>query len=564
VSGEVVDRVCEELKELRKAGGHSPRYGELLSEVDEFFWKQAAEVSVHALPEEGDELNFGAAEKLLLDTGLLDLRLVHRAGRDFLELLTRELDTPGPEGVFYLSEWLSQRYRSFLATRTLPDARVAESLLLKAVDQEDAELADARRQRNELYRRIASLFEGLPGIKPELAEAIARGAVDDRVEELLLAQAMEDRRVKEQGGTPDASAGVQAKRYDGVVQNVLRQARDRTEDEEELKYLETIANLRMAIYRKSLVHTRRKLSEEEVTEEVPRESRPDPQATRAEAEAFMTRELHLLRSLLRIGSREGQVAHACSVLLNDVNRTSKRVVGHVLDLVREVDPRIGLAHDLLIAPFTGSGFFEWDRNSLIVALTPARSAEESIVNAVANLRLLDDARGGGRIASAYRDMYGSNFRNQFLSDYRNWVLRAGRGKRESLNERSYKFFVDYIGPPPGGPIVPHEVGRLSVSQREEEIKRLRRLVHTGSFAPEEAYHLAVLLWENAQVQEAIREIEKAVRAAPGDGRVLYSLGLLCRRRRLTGAARRAFRETVRIAPDTLWGIYAHEALRRMV
>jgi tetratricopeptide (TPR) repeat protein len=563
VSPESIDQICEEIVELRAAGGRSPRYGELVSQIEDHFWKQAETALLESLDGGDEELEFSPANRLLLDMGLLDLRLVHRPNRDFLERLSAELDAPGPEGVLYMTEWFSARYRSFLATRNLPDERVADSLLLKAADQEDSELAKARAQRNELYRRVSALFKELPGIKPELATAIGRGGVDNRVEELLLAQAMDDHRAEGEKAL-DQSAGVQAKRYDGVVLRVLEQARERTEDEDDLKYLETIASLRMAIFRKSMVHSRRKMSSEQATEVVPQESRPDPQATRSEAENFLRTELRLLRSLLRIGSREGQVEHACSVLLNDVKRSTRGVVARVLDLVRLVDPKIGLNRDLLIAPFTGSGFFEWDRNALIIALTPARNAEEAVVNAVANFRLLDDARGAGKITAAYRAMHGSNFRQQFLADYRNWVLRAGKGKRDALSDKSYKFFVENIGPPPAGPIIPHEMGRRSVSEREVEIKRLRRLVHTGSFAPEEAYHLGVMLWQNEQIEEAIREMEKAVKASPGDGRMLYSLGLLCRRRRLVSAARKAFRETVRVSPDSIWGIYAHEALRRMV
>ncbi len=560
---ESIDQICEEIIELRALGGRSPRYGELVSLIEDYFWKRAEEALLASLGDGDEDLKFSPPAKLLLDMGLLDLRLVHRPSRDFLERLSSEMDAPDPEGVLYLTEWFSARYRSFLVTRNLPDERVADSLLLKAADKEDSELATARAQRNELYGRVGMLFEGLPGIKPDLATAIGRGGVDSRIEELLLAQAMEDHRA-EGGKAEDQSAGIQAKRYDGVVLRVLEQARERAEDEDHLKYLETITSLRMAIFRKSLVHTRRKMSSGKTAEVVPRESRPDPQATRSEAQNFLRTELRLVRSLLRIGSREGQVEHACSVLLNDVKRSTRGVVAQVLDLVRLVDPRIGLSHDLLIAPFTGSGFFEWDRNSLIIALTPARNAEEAVVNAVANFRLLDDARGAGKITAAYRAMHGANFRGQFLADYRNWVLRAGKGKRDALSDKSYKFFVENIGPPPSGPIVPHEMGRRSVSEREAEIKRLRRLVHTGSYAPEEVYHLAVMLWQSEQIADAIREMEKAAAASPADGRVLFSLGLLCRRRRLVSAARKALRETVRVSPDSIWGIYAHEALRRMV
>jgi tetratricopeptide (TPR) repeat protein len=236
----------------------------------------------------------------------------------------------------------------------------------------------------------------------------------------------------------------------------------------------------------------------------------------------------------------------------------------VLDQVREVDPRIGLSHDVLIAPFTGSGLFDWDRDLLIVALNPARGAEEAVVHAVANFRMLADARSGGEIEKAYREIHGAAFRQQFLADYRNWVLRVGRGKREALSARSYEFFTAHIGPPPAGPLVPSELAHLGVDERNAEAERLSKLVPTPQATPADVYRLAVLLWDTEQIEEAIRTMEKAVQAAPEDGRALYGLGLLCRKRRLVGAARKAFRNATRVAPDSLWSVYAHEALRRMV
>jgi hypothetical protein len=571
VNAESIEDVLAEFLEVRERAGGSERYRELISRLDEYFWKRCEEAVVRALPEEeGEELSLGAAEKLLLDAGLLDVALVRRARRDFLEQLGAELSSSGPDGVCYLAEWLSQRLHAFLAERSLPGEPAAASALLRATGGEDAGLVRAREQRNELYRRVTGLLEGLPGVNPDLAGAIVRGAVDDRVEELLLARALQGDPAAGDEAEAGDPAGAQAKRYDRVVQRVLRQARERSSSDEEIRCLELIAKLRMAVFRKSVAHARRAGRGGELGEGGGGAaggavgSRPAREATRSETEEFVRRELRLLRSLLRIGSREGQVDFACSVLLHDVARTTKQIVGQVLDMVREVDPAIGLSHDVLIAPFTGSGFFEWDRNTLIVALTPARGSEEAVANAVANFRLLDDASGRGTLTSAYREMYGPDFREQFLADYRSWVLRTGRGRRDAMNERSFRFFAEHVGPPPSGPLVPHEMGRLSVEERQKEINRLNRVVRSGEYSPEEAYRLAVLLWQSERIADAIRNMEKAAQAAPGDGRTLYALGVLCRKKHLTGTARRAFHQTVRVAPDSLWCLYASEALRRLV
>jgi len=201
----------------------------------------------------------------------------------------------------------------------------------------------------------------------------------------------------------------------------------------------------------------------------------------------------------------------------------------------------------------------------VVALTPARGVEEAVVNAVANFRLLIDARqGSGRLAAAYRAAHGPNFRKQFLSDYHAWVLRVGHGRTEGLGDKTFQFFAENIGPAAAGPVVPAEMTRLSVRQREEEAARLEQLVRRGRPGFPELYRLAVLLWQAEHIDQAIRLMERAAGLRPDNGRVLYSLGVLCRRRHLLGAARRAFRQCVQAAANTLWGVYAHEALRRLV
>ncbi len=560
-----LEHLCEEIGKVRGVAGGEDRYRQLLAEVEEYFWRECEAAAVEALPAFGDELEFGPAEKLLIDAGLVEVTLVQRAGRDFLERLTAELNQVGSEGVVYLTEWLSKRYSSFLATRQIPGEGAAESPLLQSVDRDDSEMSTARSQRNQLYARLAGIFRRVPGVSVELAGAIAGGAVDDRIEELLLAQAARDRAVEGGGRGADQEAGTQARRYDRVVQGLLRGSRELTDDEEPMRYLEAVGKLRMAIFRRSLALAKENRSAGTPAAGTPAESRTDPEVTRAESEAFIRQELHVLRSVLRIGSRDAQGESACSVLLSDVPRSTKRAVHEVMSLVSEVDPGLSVEHDLLIAPFTGSGFFEWDRNTLVVALNPASSAELAVVNAVASFRLLSDSRDErSPISTAYRSMYGPEFRGQFLKDYRNWVLRVGRGKREALPDRSYRFFLEHIAPPPSGPIVPRELIHLTVGERRQEAKRLGRLVRTGSFTADEAFRLASLLWQQEKVEEAVRCVEKVLEMDAGDGRALYSLGVLCRKKRLASSARKAFREVVRRASDSLWNIYAQDALRRMV
>jgi len=562
VSAASYDQVVSEYLFLRETGkGEEARAHELLAQLEDLYWKRVEKVVDEALVQEGEELAFGTAESLLIDAGLLDERLVTRAAPDFRARLMAEISSPGDRKVIYLSGWLSERFRSYLATRALPDERIGQSLLLKEAAEQDAELGKSRQQRNELYRRVAPLFENLPGVSAELAAAIVRGAVDDRIEELLLASAFDARRP---GGAEGGEAAQQAQRYDRAALRALQLAREGNVGEDNLVFLEALGRLRSAIFRKSLVRAKRARDVLPGRGELPAESRPAPEATVAEVRRFMRRELRLVRSLLHIGSQEGKVAQSCSVLLHDAPRTTRAGAAEILRLVREVDPRLGLEHSLLIAPFTGSGFFEWDRDTLLVALSPARGSEEAVVNAVGNLRLLLAARQGqGKLVALYRDEHGASFREHFLNDYRAWVLRVGRGRREALSEARFQLLAEHLGPPMGGPIVPAALSHLSVKEREDLAAKLTAAVAKGRPDAHEFQHLAVLHWQAERIDQAISMMEKAAAAAPDNGQVLYSLGALFRRRHLTGEARKVFRECARLALNSLWGIYANEALRRL-
>ncbi|HOX07976.1 MAG TPA: hypothetical protein PK280_16380 [Planctomycetota bacterium] len=557
------DRAVSEYLVLREAGrGDDPRARDLLGQLDGFYWKRVEEAVDQAVAgssaEAGEEaLVFSPDDILLIDAGVLDLRLVARAGPDFAEHLAEELSAPPVGDVVRLSQWLSRRFQSFLTTHTLPDDRAARSLLLREAAERNEELGKARRQRNELYQRLIPLLQELPGVDRSLAEAISRGAVDDRIEELLLAGVLD-------GSGAEGEAARQARRYDHAVLRALQLARERSTGEEDLQLLDALGRLRSAIMRKSLVRARRARSSGGRRSGIPDESGPAPQATVEEVRRFMRRELRLVRSFINIGAREASISHSSPLLLHDGPRAAPDAAAGALQLVRELDPRLGLSSALLIAPFTGSGFFEWDHDTLVTPLTPARSVEESVVNAVGNLRLLRDARQEqGRLAARYRDAHGASFRDRFLADYRAWVLRVGRGRRDALSEQSFAFFSENIGPPAGGPVIPAELARLSPKEREALAAKLETVVARGRPDAQEQHQLAVLHWQAERLDRALALMEKAAAAAPDDGRILYSLGLLCRRRHLTGAARRAFRDCARVALHSLWGIYANEALRRL-
>jgi tetratricopeptide (TPR) repeat protein len=566
VTHEFIDQICQELAALRKQGDNPERIGEIRVVLDEYFWKLAEKTVVGALGRKEGVLSFKKAEKLLLDAGLVDARLVNMVGGKFTKNLAREM-APGKgelDGVYYFSEWLNERYQSFLTGRAISKNNPDSNSLLRALERNAQDLAALRKRRQKLYESIGHLFVVMPGIELDVVKTVRNGDVDCRIEELAAAQAIEDARARKEGREPDTDAGDQARRFDQLVQRLLFHAREESADEEKLKCLEDVVAVRAELLLKVVRQARQNYSDEPEFQDSENLQVAKPDISSEEAVVFLQRELKLLRSLIRIGYRDGKMAKACSVLLTGMLRTTKSTVSEVFDLIKELDPYVEFNLDVLIAPFTGSGFFEWDRNTLVVALNPVGGAERAVVNAVANYRLLEDTFSGRvHIVEAYKKQFGKGFRERFLNDYSNWILSVSQGKKDALNEWNFQFFVEHIGPDPAGPPVPHGRGKLSPEKRNQEIDSIQRIMEADCLTVREAYTLAALLWEVQRFDEAIETLLVATGLAPDDCKVPYGLGLLREKKDEIPAARLDFEKVLRLAPNSLWGIYAQDALRRL-
>ena len=109
--------------------------------------------------------------------------------------------------------------------------------------------------------------------------------------------------------------------------------------------------------------------------------------------------------------------HTHSVLAGDADFTGREDVAAVMRLVRDVDPGLPGHPHILIAPFYGGGFFEWDRDTMVIPLTPSKDVDECVVEAVANYRvMIDGLHQDGTLKRAYRQVDQSDFHEAFVRD----------------------------------------------------------------------------------------------------------------------------------------------------
>jgi len=538
---ELVDRY----RSLRgaEATGDAASVGEIgrvIDELDRYYWVTVESIVTTKVRENPARLSFSEAERLVIDAGMLDVSIVAGADDEMPAKLRRELRLGEEPGIYYLTEWLAERLGDFQVVSRIDEAETENT-------EAEGALARLQAERTGLYRELDPLFRNLTGLTPQTSRLISSGRLDDQVQQLLVARSQDSHRAEE--------VDVAVRRLESLCGRVLETVLSRARTDHEKQMVDRLHDLRHEIFRAAVGLVPK------AEEEAPagRSEETDVEA----AVGFIRSEISLVRNLLKIGSVGGDIVHAHSVMLQNVARATKDQVGRVREMIGECDPRVELNQNILIAPFTGNGFFEWDRNTLIVSLIPARSVAEDVISAVANFRIMADSLYyEGELRRQYEAIFpNERFQRRFLRDYRSWVLRVGEGRKEGIEPRAFEFFRTNIGPSTTGAPLPKELWHLSSAQKTALMEKCRRLIRDGTADPRIRKTLGLLLWARGKNDAAVRELERARTDLPDDGLLLYALGVLYRRQRMVSSARKYLTECTRRAKNTIWSVYAYEERR---
>ena len=90
-----------------------PALGNLAGDLNTLWWKEAEKILLRVTRSSPDRILLPPEERLILDMGVLDLRLLV-GGEKLHPALLKELYSPGSPNQFYFSEWMIQRYRQFI------------------------------------------------------------------------------------------------------------------------------------------------------------------------------------------------------------------------------------------------------------------------------------------------------------------------------------------------------------------------------------------------------------------------------------------------------------------
>lgn len=523
----------------------------VMNELGALFWQKMENIIINALDPTTGELNFKRSDLFVIDAGLLSEKLIEGNCQALQDSLFREFTEQGEANHYYLSELIKQRHHQFMVYEQMSES------------QEDVILAEDQKSnyrgmtvvRDKIYEKIKPWFMGLPGVSSEAATFITSGKLDNQIETLS-------------GQYIETRSDDLLKKRNQLIQirdKVLTQVKSRCKSPKELELIDGLTNLNNDIIKELIKAKTKEIKDKaNVSEKKNAQMSIDKQLIEKSV-SFLTKEVRLMKSLMSIGIISGGMIHAQYVLLADQQRTDKLRTAKIMNIVKEVDPRMPGNPDLVIAPYVGNGFFEWDHNSLIVSLTPVRAVEESVVSAVANYRILiDSLHNNNTLKKEYEAIFGEGtFRTNFPKDYQNWVLGIGSGKRSAMKPNALEFFKRHIGPSTDSIITPKELNSVSSTERQKLLSHLNSKILQGQKTFSNYYTLAVLNWQEADVRKAAELMEEAWKLNPKDGRTSFSAGALQKKIGRVQKAEGRFEACITDAPNTIWRLFAEEELSKI-
>lgn len=507
----------------------------IIAEIDNIYWERIEKIIVSTIKDYEDRIVLNKYDRLITDIGILDPRLVQDYDGIRIQLLNELYKSPG-QNTFYFSEWLANRLRLFLLYGELAEEKITRR------EGEDKSIVSYKEGRKKIYANLQHLFKNLPGFNAKSVQVLFEGKLDEAIDSLTAQLEQKE----------DIKIAEQRKQIIDIKTRMIARAREKATKQEEQELFDALNQID-------------KLIDEMKSALKPGQISMTRHITLEEKTNFIKAELRLVRKLLSLGVTGSGLTRTHSVFLSGEKRLTKSKISEIFHCVKEADPYLPETTNILIAPFVGVGFYEWDRDTVFVPLVPTINEEEAIVNGLSNYRLmLDNLRDGGQIKRAYETRFGrEDSRSNFMRDYKSWVLGIGKGFRGSMDAQHYDFFKSYIGPNDQDMFAPVEIARLTPEERRKTITLSLTKINRAEGTWMDHYKVAVIHWKEGRASEALKEMAKAVKVNPVEGRIMFTLGYMCSSAGLNEKAKDAFKECIDISEGTIWSVYASNSYQKL-
>jgi len=531
-ASELLDQHIERLLEASGKGGIQEMPPEELSALDDCYWERAEDVCRTVLKNGKRRMVLESADRLLVDLGVVDFRFLSKDHSKLKDVLLRELYQPAPDSVQYLSESLSDFHRRFHLMRSLGEEGVAKTTAGQGEQEPSEKLQEGLRG---FYQRLGRALDNLPGVARDVVSKLKSGELDRAILNFT------------------ADHDPRAEKLRAFRDKILNKARSRVQDLARLEMFDQMKQMETLFF----------LQASDVKSLRARSGKPIRAAVE-EGVDFLHTQFRLIRSLLKLGAAGSGIARIHSVLLEDAVRVTKADVVKLLPVLHEVDAELPDS-TVLLAPFSGVGFFEWDRDMLVVPVQPTRDIVSTVIAAFAHYRVMADVlHEESRLYTAYQDTFGKNgnFRQDFIRDYQNWVLRVGDGFRGGVDGRVFDFFQAHIGPRKEHLFAPASLAKQTTEERDQRMKEIQGRIDMAEDTAADRYALGILLGLAQNMAGAISNLKMAVKMNPLDERTLFTLGHVYEMRRDTRKAQELFRTVVNLAGRSIWQVYAADRLSK--
>jgi len=172
-----IDRSVENFLAERGAGEVSvasrPELAPLAGELNSHWWHEVEKILLRVTKEGPDRAVLSPDERLLIDQGVLDWRLLPGGDKNKAVLL-KELYASGPANQYYFSEWILQRFRLFLlygGMSAVEGDGISTTRLIRDL-------------RGRLYTRLTVLFKNLPGFNQQSIDLFLNGRIDETLDSM--------------------------------------------------------------------------------------------------------------------------------------------------------------------------------------------------------------------------------------------------------------------------------------------------------------------------------------------------------------------------------------------
>ncbi len=517
-----------------------------LAGIQARYWRLFFALLSANLARRRQSLEFSDEERLFMDLGLIDARMLggdrEQATRELLE----EINSKGVSGCHYLSEWLVHRHQQLQLEFSLSGGDEPAASYASQLDE----------SRHRILSRLSEFFAGLPGIPLEVAESMRSGELDNALITSGIVALREPRRKNL----------LRRRNLWLLREQILAKAQARASNQAIFKLFELLNEIYARDWRERYENFLNEyLPEKAKTSAIPVQEGATISVANANVDLLMSEARQIRMRMVLMGAVDGK-ERPDIILAGSGPRLTKAALAEFLTVAQTFDRTLAELPPIVLVPGSGRGFFSWENGCVMLAVRPMVGVDDSAATAFARLRMLDDRLNkGGELRRAYEKKFpGAVFQNDFPADYRAWLCRLSKGESGAMSQDRRTFFRENVGPDLSGPILPPNLRNIGPQTMVAICRRLEKQLASGDNDVNLHRRLAALYWQQGNMEAAGLQFTAAMQKAPNDGETLFAAGMFLRGRGDNEAANDCFRYGVQRDSGSLWGIYCQDALANLL